>query len=187
MSDEYLSSMYDDMKATIDALKTAMSLVRTGRASPALLSGVQVDVASYGATMPLNQLATVSAPDARLLVVSPWDKATLADVEKGIASADLGLNPSSDGQVIRVPIPALTGERRKELTRLVKRYGEEHKVRVRNVRREYNDLFRELESDKEISEDQLERYLKQVQTSTDEHVTKVDEAVTAKEKEILEV
>ncbi len=187
MSDEYLSSMYEDMTAALDALKGAMAMVRTGRASPALLSGVQVDVASYGATMPLNQLATVSAPDARLLVVSPWDKGTLPDVEKAIAAADLGLNPSSDGQIIRVPIPPLTGERRKELTRLVKRYGEEHKVRVRNVRREYNDLFRELESDKEISEDQLDRYLKQVQKSTDEYVSKIDVVVTAKEKEILEV
>jgi ribosome recycling factor len=137
--------------------------------------------------MPINQLATISAPDARLLVVSPWDKTTLPEVEKAIGASGLGLNPSSDGQIIRVPIPPLTGERREELRRLCKKYGEEHKVRVRGVRREYNELFRELESEKEISEDELGRMLKQVQQATDDNVAKIDVVVAAKEKEILEV
>jgi len=187
MSAEYLSSMNDDMKGAIDHLKRELATLRTGRASPALLDSVQVHVSSYGATMPINQLATISAPDARLLVVSPWDKSTLADVEKSIGAAGLGLNPSSDGQIIRVPIPALTGERREELRRLCKKYGEDHKVRVRGVRKEYNELFRELQSDKEISEDELSRMLKQVQSATDDAVTKIDTIVSAKEKEILEV
>ena len=187
MSEEYVASMQDDMNGTLESLKKSMATVRTGRASPNLLSGLQVDVASYGAQMPLNQLATVSAPDARLLVVSPWDKGTLADIERAIATADMGLNPSNDGQILRVPIPALTGERRKELTRLVRRYGEEHKVRIRNIRREYNDIFRELEAEKEISQDDMERFLKLVQKATDDFVSLVDVAVEAKEKEILEV
>ncbi|HJN73100.1 MAG TPA: ribosome recycling factor [Myxococcota bacterium] len=187
MSSEYLSSMTDDMKSAIDHLKRELATLRTGRASPALLDGVQVHVSSYGATMPINQLATISAPDARLLVVSPWDKTTLPEVEKAIGAAGLGLNPSSDGQIIRVPIPALTGERREELRRLCKKYGEEHKVRVRSVRREYNELFRELETEKEISENELGRMLKEVQKSTDDNVAKIDGVVAAKEKEILEV
>ena len=184
---EYLASMDDDMKAAEDALKQQLATVRTGRASPALLNPIQVEVPSYGTSMPLNQLATVSAPDARLLVVSPWDKTTLPDIERSIAAAGLGLNPSSDGQIIRVPIPALTGERRHELTKVVRRYGEEHKVRVRGVRRDYNDLFRSLEAEKEISKDDLERMLKQVQKATDDRVQKIDGIVSGKEKEILEV
>ena len=187
MTAEYLSSMNDDMKGALDHLKRELGTLRTGRASPALLDSVQVHVTSYGATMPINQLATISAPDARLLVVSPWDKTTLSDIEKSIGSSGLGLNPSSDGQIIRVPIPALTGERREELRRLCKKYGEDHKVRVRGVRREYNELFKELESEKEISEDELSRLLKQVQKATDDNVAKIDDIVAAKEKEILEV
>ena len=187
MSSEYLSSMHDDMKSALEHLSKELGTLRTGRASPALLDGVQVHVSSYGTTMPLKQLATVSAPDARLLVVSPWDKSTMMDVQKGIVAAALGLNPSSDGQIIRVPIPALTGDRRNELCRLCRKYGEDHKIRVRGVRKEYNDLFRELESEKEITEDELARHLKSVQAATDETVAKVDVAVAAKEKEILEV
>ena len=187
MSEEYVASMQDDMKGAIEALRKTMSSVRTGRASPALLTNLHVEVASYGASMPLNQLATVTAPDARLLVISPWDKTTILDIERAIATSQLGLNPGSDGQIIRVPIPALTGDRRKDLTRVVRKYGEEHKVRVRNVRREYKDLFKELESAKEISEDELERHLKTVQTTTDEYIKLIDTVVAAKEKEILEV
>ena len=187
MVNEYLDAMKDDMKSAIEHLKKELATLRTGRASPALLDGVTVHVSSYGATMPINQLATVSAPDARLLVVSPWDKTTLPDVEKAIGTAGLGLNPSNDGQIIRVPIPALTGERRGELCKLARKYGEDHKIRIRGVRREYNDMFKSLESDKEISEDELDRLLKQVQKSTDDHGAQVDALVAAREKEIQEV
>ena len=185
--EEYLQSMREDMDGALGALRSNLGTVRTGRASPQLVEGVQINVTAYGANMPLKQLATISAPDARLLVVSPWDKSVIPDVEKGIASAGLGLNPSNDGQIIRIPIPALTGERRQELVRLARRFGEEGKVRVRAVRREYNDLFRDLESDKEISEDELGRLLKRVQSATDGAVKRVTETVAAKEQEITEV
>jgi ribosome recycling factor len=136
--------------------------------------------------MPLNQLASVAAPDPRLLVVTPWDKSTLSDIEKAIGSAGLGLNPSSDGQIVRVPIPALTGERRQELTKVVRRHGEDSKIRIRNARREYNDVFKGMESEKEISKDEMERLLKQVQSATDDNVAKVDVIVAAKETELLD-
>lgn len=187
MVNEYLSAMQDDMVAAVDHLKKELATLRTGRASPALLDGVTVHVSSYGATMPINQLASVAAPDARLLVVSPWDKTTLADVEKAIGAAGLGLNPSNDGQVIRVPIPPLTGDRRSELCKLARKFGEDHKIRIRSVRREYNDMFKSLETDKEISEDELDRLLKQVQKATDDASAKVDALVAAREKEIQEV
>ncbi len=185
--EEYLSEMANDMKAGLEALEQQLSTVRTGRASPQLLENVKVHVTSYGADMPINQLATISAPDARLLVVSPWDKSTIPDIEKGIVAAGLGLNPSNDGQIVRVPIPALTGERRRDLAKLVKRYGEESKVRIRNVRRDYNDMFKQMESDKEISQDDLNRVLKKVQDSTDAHVARIDDIIAAKQKEIEEV
>ena len=186
MVNEYLESMHDDMQSALAALEKELTTVRTGRASPQLLENVQVDVATYGAVMPLNQLASVAAPDPRLLVVTPWDKSTLSDIEKAIGSAGLGLNPSSDGQIVRVPIPALTGERRQELTKVVRRHGEDSKIRIRNARREYNDVFKGMEGEKEISKDEMERLLKQVQSATDDNVAKVDVVVTAKETELLD-
>ena len=186
MVNEYLEAMRDDMQSALAALDKELTTVRTGRASPQLLENVQVDVATYGAVMPLNQLASVAAPDPRLLVVTPWDKSTLSDIEKAIGSAGLGLNPSSDGQIVRVPIPALTGERRQELTKVVRRHGEESKIRIRNARREYNDVFKGMESDKDISKDEMERLLKQVQSATDDNVAKVDVVVAAKETELLD-
>jgi ribosome recycling factor len=184
---EYLDSLQDDMSKCIESFKRELATVRTGRASPQLLDGVQVQVASYGASMPLNQLATVTAPDPRLLVVNPWDKTTLMDIEKAITAAGLGLNPNNDGAIIRVPIPALTGERRQDLVKQVGRMTEEARVRVRRVRREYNDLFKELETEKEITEDDLRRALDLVQKSTDTNVTKVEEIADAKQKEVMEV
>jgi len=186
MVNEYLQSMNDDMNSAVAALEKELTTVRTGRASPQLLENVQVDVATYGAVMPLNQLASVAAPDARLLVVTPWDKSTLSDIEKAIGSSGLGLNPSSDGQIVRVPIPALTGERRQELTKVVRRHGEDGKIRIRNARREYNEVFKGMEADKDISKDELDRLLKQVQSATDEYVTKIDGIVSAKETELLD-
>lgn len=185
--DEYLEAMIEDMDGALDALSRDLAKLRTGRATPRLVEGVQVNVSSYGATMPLNQLATIQAPDARLLVVTPWDKGTLVDIERGIVAAGLGLNPNSDGQVIRIPVPPLTAERRRELVKLVRRGGEESKVRIRQVRREYNEIFKTGEKDGEISEDEYHRLLKSVQESTDGYVKKVDEIVTVKEAEVLEV
>jgi ribosome recycling factor len=146
-----------------------------------------VVVQSYGATMPLNQLATVQAPDARLLTISPWDKGTLPDIERAILAAGLGLNPSNDGQIIRLPVPPLTQERRKELVKLAKKAGEDAKVRVRHIRREYNDMFKDGEKGGDISEDDLTRLLDKVQSSTDAYVAKVDAVVAKKEAEVLEV
>ena len=187
MSAEYIQAMEDDFKKVIAAFEKELQSVRTGRATPQLLDSVSVHVAAYGSAMPLNQLASISAPDARLLVVNPWDKGTIPDIEKGILGAGLGLNPSNDGQVVRVPIPALTGERRQDLVKAVKRMAEEARVRARSVRREYNDVFRDLEAEKEITEDELTRALKKVQDSTDGTVARVDAIADAKEKEVLEV
>jgi len=187
MSDEYLSAMVDDFKKVLGAFDKDLSTVRTGRASPQLLDGVQVHVAAYGMAMPLNQLASVSAPDARLLQVNPWDKSTISEIEKGIMAAGLGLNPSNDGQVIRVPIPALTGERRQDLVKTVRRMAEEARVRARHVRREYNDLFKDLEAEHDISEDDLGRMLKKVQEATDANISRIDQTGADKEKEVLEV
>lgn len=185
--DEFIGAAEDDMKAAVEHLAKELQKVRTGRASPKLLETVHVEVHAYGATMPLNQLATVQVADARLLVVSPWDKSTMQDIERGIQSAGLGLNPSSDGIVIRVPVPPLTAERRRDLVKQVKTAGEDAKVRVRHIRREYNDTFREAEKSADISQDQLDRYLERIQTLTDDHVARVDKLVEAKEQEVLEV
>lgn len=185
--EEYLDEMSADMDRTIEALGGELSKVRTGRASPKLVQDLQVNVSSYGAVMPLNQLATIQAPDARLLVVSPWDKSTLGDVEKAIIAANLGLTPQNDGQIIRLPVPPLTAERRTELVRVVRHIGEEHKVRVRHVRREYNDLFKGAQRDGDISEDDARRYTARVQEATDAAVKRVDEAISEKEAEVQEV
>lgn len=185
--DEYLEAMEDELKSAVDAMSRELQKVRTGRASPKLVEDLVVQVASYGASMPLNQLATVQAPDARLLVVTPWDKTTIADIEKGIIAAGLGLNPSSDGQLIRLPIPPLTKERRQELVKLCRSTGEDIKVRMRHVRREYNDTFKDSEKEGDISEDEMHRLLKSVQELTDKYTKVVDAKVEAKEAEVLEV
>lgn len=185
--DEYLESMEDDLKNALESLDRDMSKVRTGRASPKLVEDLQVQVASYGAVMPLNQLATVQAPDARLLVITPWDKTTLNDIERGIIAAGLGLNPSSDGQLIRLPVPALTKERRQDLVKQVKAAGEDCKVRMRHVRREYNDTFKAAQKDGDVSEDDLHRLLKSVQELTDGYIKRVDDRTDAKEAEVSEV
>lgn len=187
MSDEYLSEMRAEMSRALEGLDAQLTRVRTGRASPQLVEGVNVNVTAYGAVMPVNQLATISAPDARLIVINPWDKSTIADIEKAITNSDLGLNPSNDGQVVRVPVPALTGERREQLVRQVRKLGEEAKVRVRNVRREYRDLFAGMLADKDISEDDLNRLNDKVQEATDGAVARIDERARSKEAEIQEI
>ena len=186
MSSEYIQAMVEDFEKVTAAFKRELGTLRTGRASPALIEGISVNVSSYGAAMPLKQLASISAPDARLLVVNPWDKGTMSDIEKAIQSSGLGLNPGNDGQIIRVPIPALTTERRRELVKLAGKMTEEAKIKARGVRREYNELFKELQDGKDITEDELKRYLEQVQKTTDEEVAKLDALAAAKEKEVLD-
>ena len=187
MVEEYLEELNADFKKIQTAFSNALMTVRTGRASPQLIEGVSIMVPSYGSSMPLRQLATITAPDARLLMVSPWDKGTIADIERGIRSADLGLNPNNDGQIIRVPIPALTSDRRKDLVRKIRRLLEDHRIRVRSVRKEYNDMFKELETEKEISEDELHRLQGQVQKNTDGCNQLLEQKAKEKEQEVLEV
>ncbi len=187
MTAEYLAELANDMKSTQEALAGQLATVRTGRASPQLLESLKVYVNSYGTEMPLKQLATIAAPDARLLVVTPWDKSTIVDIEKAISTAALGLNPNNDGQLVRVPIPPLTGERRQELVKLIRKFGEDFKIRARSVRKDYRELFISLESDKDISADELKRLLETVQTETDAAVKSIENTIKAKEQEILEV
>jgi ribosome recycling factor len=187
MSQEYLDAMHDDFTKVIDSLRRELASIRTGRATPALLDNISVQVQAYGSSMPLNQLASVTAPDARMLMVNPWDKNTMPDIERAIMNSDMGLNPASDGTVIRVPVPSLTGERRQELVKKVGKMCEDARIRGRGVRKEYNDIFKELESDKEIAQDDLKRYLADVQEATDKNMNALSEVAAAKEKDVLDV
>ena len=171
------------MKGAVEALKSDLGGLRTGRANTSLLDPVVCEV--YGAMMPLNQVATVSAPEPRMLSVQVWDKSNLIAVEKGIAKANLGLNPMIDGQTIRLPLPDLTEERRKELAKLAGQYAEKAKVAIRNVRRDANEALKEDEKKKEISEDERKRAEDEVQKLTDKYVAETDSAAEAKEKEIM--
>lgn len=171
------------MTGAVDSLKGDLSGLRTGRANTALLDPVVVEV--YGAMMPLNQVATVSAPEPRMLSVQVWDKSNLTAVEKGIAKSNLGLNPMIDGQTLRLPLPDLTEERRKDLAKLAGEYGEKAKIAIRNVRRDGMEALKEDEKKKEISEDDRKRAEDEVQKLTDCHVADTDKAVEAKVKEIL--
>ncbi|WP_271077564.1 ribosome recycling factor [Aurantiacibacter sp. MUD61] len=171
------------MDGAVESLKGDLSGLRTGRANTALLDPVVVEV--YGAMMPLSQVATVSAPEARMLSVQVWDKGNVSAVEKGISKANLGLNPMSDGQTIRLPMPDLNEERRKELAKLAGEYGEKAKVAIRNVRRDGMEALKEDEKKKEISEDDRKRLEDEVQKATDSHVSDVDDAVEKKIQEIL--
>jgi ribosome recycling factor len=171
------------MAGAVDSLKHDLGGLRTGRASTALLDPIQVEV--YGANMPLNQVATVSAPEPRMLSVQVWDRSNLNAVEKAIRSAGLGINPITDGQMIRLPIPDLTEERRKELAKLASQYAEKARIAARNVRRDAMDALKTDEKKKEISEDEHKRLDVEVQKMTDETIKEIDAAAQAKEKEIL--
>jgi ribosome recycling factor len=171
------------MAGAVDALKHDLGGLRTGRASTALLDSINVDV--YGANMPINQLATVSVPEPRMLSVQVWDRSNLNAVEKAIRAAGLGINPITDGQMIRLPIPDLTEERRKELAKLAGQYAEKARIAARNVRRDAMDALKTDEKKKEISEDEHKRLDAEVQKMTDETIKEIDAAASAKEKEIL--
>ncbi len=172
------------MDKAIGAFERDLSRVRTGRASAALLEGINVDY--YGTFMPLNQVASVAIPESRLLTIQPWDIKILADIEKAILKSDLGLTPSNDGKIIRVNVPPLTEERRKELVKLVKKMGEECRVAIRNVRREAIERLKGRKKAKKISEDDLFRLQDEMQKVTDDHIKKVEGVIADKEKEILE-
>ncbi|MFD2212821.1 MULTISPECIES: ribosome recycling factor [Metabacillus] len=173
------------MEKAVASLTRELASVRAGRASANLLDKISVDY--YGAPTPVNQLASISVPEARLLVIQPYDKTVLGDIEKAILKSDLGLTPSNDGSLIRLSIPALTEERRKELVKLVKKYAEEAKVAVRNIRRDGNDDLKKLEKNGDITEDELRGNTEEVQKLTDDYIVKVDQVAKDKEKEIMEV
>jgi ribosome recycling factor len=173
------------MDRAIDAMRREFSAVRTGKASPVLLDTVRVD--AYGSRMPLNQVATVSAPEPRMLVVQPFDKSLMSVVEKAIMAAELGLNPSNDGGVIRVPIPVLTEERRREMVRLLHKLAEEGRVAVRHARQEANKDIKRRQGEHEVSEDGARREMDEVQKLTDEYIHRVEQLLKAKEAEVMEV
>ena len=180
-----LTDTNERMTKSIDALKRELSTLRTGRATPSLLDNIHVDY--YGTSTPLNQLASVSAPDAQAIIIQPWDKGSIQDIEKSLSTSDLGFNPSNDGNQITVPIPPLTQERRLDMVRLLKKKIEDGKVSVRNVRRDSVDRLRKLEKDKSISQDDSRRGQDQIQKSTDSYTKLIDDISKAKEDEITQV
>jgi ribosome recycling factor len=184
MVNDIITDLGQSMDGAIEALKRELVKRRTGRANVALLDGIKVDY--YGTPSPLNQVAALQVPEPRMIIVKPWEKNMVQPIERAIQLSPLGFNPSSDGEQIRIPIPALTTERRKALIKDVKRVGEEAKVGLRNQRRDSNEMLKTLEKDKEISEDEMHRGLARVQEVTDEYVKKVDVLLVAKEKEVLE-
>jgi ribosome recycling factor len=189
MSEEDVAVVLDEakdaMEKSIRSFRVDLQKVRTGRANPSILDGVHVDY--YGTPTPLNQLANLTAPDPRLIVISAYDKGSLPEIERAIMKADLGLTPTNDGKLVRIPIPSLTEERRKELVKQIKKSAEHHKVGVREARRGAVSLLKELESDGSVPEDERRRTEKVIQDLTDEHVKKLDEMTEQKEEEILQV
>lgn len=187
MIKDVLTDSEQRMKGVIEATKRDFAAVRTGRANTGILDRVVVDY--YGTPTPLNQMANISAPDPRMLLIQPWDKSQIAAVEKAVLKADLGLNPSNDGSVIRLSIPQLTEERRKELVKLVRKETEEKRVAVRNIRRDANEAIKNLEKDSAnaISEDDAKKGLDDVQKLTDQYIRDVDSLLEIKEKEIMEI
>ncbi|MFA5112510.1 MAG: ribosome recycling factor [Desulfobaccales bacterium] len=183
MKDEVLKETRRKMDKVLEAMARDLSRVRTGRASVALLEGIKVDC--YGTTMPLAQVASLAAPESRLLTIQPWDTSVMADIEKAILKSDLGLNPANDGKIIRLPIPALTTERRKDLVKMVKKMEEEAKVALRNVRREANEDFKEMKKEKLLAEDDAHRGQEEVQKITDDYIRKAEGQGAEKEKEIM--
>ncbi len=185
MIDDVLSETKSDMEKSVDALAKELKRIRTGRASLALLDGIMVDY--YGSPTPINQLATLSIPEARQILIQPWDSQALQDIERAILKSELGLTPSNDGKLIRIVLPPLTEERRRELVKIVKKMAEEFKVQVRNHRREANEMLKEMKKGKEITEDDLHRGQEQVQKITDEFTARLDAVAADKEKEIMEI
>ena len=185
MKEEVIEELKSNMDKAIEALQRELGKVRTGRASLALLDGVQVEY--YGEVTPLNQVATLSVPEARLITIQPWDNNIIGDIEKAIQKSGLGLTPNSDGKILRISIPTLTEERRQELVKVVKKMTEDCKVSLRNARRDANSFLKDLKKEKEISEDEQHKLQNEVQKITDDYVKKSDEILKVKEKEVLEI
>ncbi|MET0786167.1 MAG: ribosome recycling factor [Paenisporosarcina sp.] len=185
MTREVLNQTTERMTKAIQALSRELSTIRAGRASSSLLDKIFVDY--YGAPTPINQIAGIATPEARLITIQPYDKSSLGDIEKAIMKSDLGISPSNDGTLIRIAIPALTEERRKDLVKVVKKEAEEAKVGIRNIRRDANDELKKLEKNGDITEDDLRSFTEDVQKLTDDHIVKIDQVAKEKEKEILEV
>ena len=184
MEKEYIKELKSEMEKSLDALSKEFGKVRTGRASISLLDAVRVDY--YGTPTPLNQLATLSVPEARLITIQPWDGQIIKEIEKAILKTDLGLTPSNDGKIIRVSIPPLTEERRKELVKVIKKMAENTRVSMRNHRRKTNEDLKNLKSSKDLTEDDFFKAHEEVQKITDEYIKKCDDLAGQKEKEILE-
>ena len=185
MEEKNLKEIEAKMEKTLSSLKVDMNKVRTGRASLALFDDIRIDY--YGTPTPLNQVATLAVPEPRLITIQPWDTSITGEIEKAILKSEIGVTPASDGKIIRIPIPRLTEERRKELVKVVKKMAEGAKVALRNIRREANEQLKGQEKNKTISQDQLHQWMDKVQTATDKYIEKVDSTLTAKEKEILEI
>ncbi len=182
---EVILEMSEKMEKSVEAFKVELSKVRTGRASLALLDGIMVD--AYGSSMPLNQVGTLTIPESRLIAIQPWDPQMLAAIEKALLKASIGLTPVNDGKIIRLNIPQLTEERRKELVKQVKKIAEDFRVAVRNSRRDAIDTLKKQKKDKEISEDDLFKLQDEAQSETDDHIKQIDEITASKEKEVMEV
>jgi len=184
-----IDELHEEMKASMDksteSLQKDLRRIRTGRASLALLDGITADY--YGSSTPINQLATLSIPEPRQIVIQPWDSHAIPDIEKAILKSELGLTPMNDGKLIRIMLPPLTAERRKELVKVVKKMGEEFKVQIRNHRRDTNEMLKDMKKDKDISEDDMHKAHERVQKTTDGAISKIDSVVAEKEAEIMEV
>ena len=185
MVDEIFEDLNDRMGKTMESLKREYSRLRTGRASLALLDGIRVSY--YDTTTPLNQMASLAVPEPRLIVIQPWDKTAIGEIEKAILRSELGLTPMNDGKIIRIAIPPLTEERRKELVKVARKMAEENKVAIRNIRRDANEMLKDFKKEKEITEDDERRAEEQVQKLTDSFVASIDEVLDEKEKELMEI
>jgi ribosome recycling factor len=185
MIKDILRDAEEKMQKSVEYLTKDLAALRAGRANPAMVEKIMVDY--YGEPTPINQLGNITIPEARLLVIQPWDKSIIPDIEKAIFRSDLGITPSNDGNVIRMAIPQLTEERRKELVKVVKKKGEETKVAIRNIRRESNDMLKMSEKEKMISEDENKKGMDEIQKFTDKYVKNVDQVLQSKEKDVMEV
>lgn len=189
MLDEELQLILDDAKEhmdkTLEHLRTELNAIRAGRASPSMVENVRVD--AYGSSTPINQLASISAPQADLIVVQPWDRSLLSDIERAIMAENLGLNPSNDGAIIRIPVPPLSEERRRELVKTARSKGEDAKISIRNIRRSAKDMLKSTQEEESLSEDMRYWAEEQLQEATDKHTDRIDAALERKEKEIMEV
>ena len=185
MLKEVLKNTEESMAAAIEHLQHDLSGIRTGKANPALLDSIRVDY--FGQQVPLKQVASIAVPDPRLITIQPWDKSVVPEIEKAILGSELGLNPQNDGTIIRLPIPQLTEERRKDLVKAVKRLGEDAKVSLRNIRRNVNEDIKKLEKSHDIGEDEMHSNQEEIQKLTDSYVKQVEEVISAKEKDVLEI